>query len=976
MAMKVNLIQSNNMPRRTFIRPRGRHFRTVDRINLSEHVLNINLKKGGRQKFNFSEIEEFVRAIVGNREYQYEAVRDIMIYLWAGGYEDVTELAKENFTKNDHLKERFGSEELMLGHLPLPSRLSGVVHMATGTGKSFVIYAVAYLSLVMGLTKRVLVLGPSSTIIEEGLRDKFRDFITRDDWNKKLPKEYQNKAIELLTNNDVIGDNSITIENINAIYSVGGIRDTLFKGVKEVLVLGDEIHHAYSHLNFNDIHQSLELDQDVDITSGKDSDERSERLWMKFLKANPEITRHIGFTGTPYNQNEYFADVIFDYNIKTAVDEKYIKDINPIIETESDQGDVVWTPEKRYSVILKNHLDNSLKYSYTKNGVRRVKPITVFYCPTQKNAKDRSDDFIRFLIKTEKENNHSRSPDSDLDKIFRQKVICVTSDISTCEYKKQLDHIEETNPDKIGGEVEYIFSVGKLLEGWDVDNVFQIVPMEERIFNSKLLISQVLGRGLRIPRCLKPIDIATKETYPMLTITNHEKFADTIKEILEAVINSDMFIVSEPLLVKELPNWRSKHHFPVFNLNYLSGEKFEDAPEPSEQLQSRQLILEKFDLKENLKIFYNQGNKKYELKKNTVTVDSIVDALSRRFKGREYEGIRFDFGDGEQIRCPTEDEIRNTILIAMEKAGISPNGLTEDNKKQIDLFFNQFLPRGTKIKKPINITGNLVPISTIKLERSSIRVGELERDATAFLSDNYQQEVDEKTKSLLKYIVEKRKLLATPDQQGLFEIDSNNLLQKYQEFVKSLVPNDPRPPYIVTSNAFKTPQSTVHLAYNPEKEFVFRLIDDKDYIDSWIKSPDKGFYSIEYEYWKGGKDRVLRSFNPDFFIKINLDDYINLLKKQGKSDDINYLKELQTKGIKTLIKVVEIKSDEDEDEATPAKAEKAKIHFADLNKKLNDDYQNIDKEFKLEAKQFYTFDLLKPNGFSSWFFKLETGDIK
>ena len=33
-----------------------------------------------------------------------------------------------------------------------------------------------------------------------------------------------------------------------------------------------------------------------------------------------------------------------------------------------------------------------------------------------------------------------------------------------------------------------------LSEGWDVDNVFQIVPMEERVFNSKLLISQVLER--------------------------------------------------------------------------------------------------------------------------------------------------------------------------------------------------------------------------------------------------------------------------------------------------------------------------------------------------------------------------------------------------------------------------------------------------------------------------------------------------
>jgi hypothetical protein len=35
-----------------------------------------------------------------------------------------------------------------------------------------------------------------------------------------------------------------------------------------------------------------------------------------------------------------------------------------------------------------------------------------------------------------------------------------------------------------------------LSEGWDVKNVFQIVPHEERAFNSKLLIAQVLGRGL------------------------------------------------------------------------------------------------------------------------------------------------------------------------------------------------------------------------------------------------------------------------------------------------------------------------------------------------------------------------------------------------------------------------------------------------------------------------------------------------
>ena len=268
------------MSETTFKKPKGRRFQTVDRINLSEHVLKINFRKGSRHKFNFNEIEDYVKAISNGRDYQYEAIRNVMTYLWAGGYTNVAELARENFSTNEHLRERFGNEEIMLGHLPLADRLSGVVHMATGTGKSYVIFAVAYLSLVMGLTKRVLVLGPSSTIIEEGLRDKFKRFMENADWNSKLPKEYQNKAIDLLKNNDVIEDNSITIENINAIYSEGGIRDTLFKNIDEVLVLGDEIHHAYSHLNFNAVQKKLELDQQVTAGTGKDSEEKTERLWM------------------------------------------------------------------------------------------------------------------------------------------------------------------------------------------------------------------------------------------------------------------------------------------------------------------------------------------------------------------------------------------------------------------------------------------------------------------------------------------------------------------------------------------------------------------------------------------------------------------------------------------------------------------------------------------------------------------------
>jgi len=955
---------------------KAKRIKAVEKLNLSEHTLDINIRKCRYEKFRFSDIEEYVRAVTGGREYQYQAIKHTMIYLWGGGYKNVAALANENFAQKIHIKERFGSEEIMLGHLPLSDRLSGVVHMATGTGKSYVIFAVAYLSLVLGLAKRVLVLGPSSTIIEEGLRDKFQEFINKQEWNDRLPKEYQNKAIDLLTNNDAIDDGSITIENINAIYSVGGIRDTLFKGTNEVLVLGDEIHHAYSHLNFNATQKALELDKEEDAERGRGSEDKTERLWMQFLKKHKEITRHIGFTGTPYNKDDYFADVIFDYNIRTAINEKFIKDINPIISTETEDGEMQWTTPKRFAVVLKKHLEISKTYAYKKNGKRQVKPITVFYCPTRPNAKSRTEEFIRFLAKWEREENGATGSDPELNQLVREKVICVITGISDSGFKTKLDNIEETNPNKLGGKVEFIFSVGKLLEGWDVDNVFQIVPMEERIFNSKLLISQVLGRGLRIPRKISHADVQL--TYPWLTVTNHEKFADHIRELMDAVTNSDMYITSEPLKLIDQDNWRGKHHFSLFNLNYLSGIKIEDITEEEETaLPMRELILTKYDVNENVTIERLKGEDKYTLKKKTVSVDSLVDALYRRYKGREFEGIRFDFGNGEQTRCPSEDEIRNTILAAMETSEISDKGLTQDNKKQIDLYFNQFLPRGKKRRVFENIKGDIVPTCTQKIERGSVRVGELERDATAFMSESYKEEVDEKTKALLKHLTETRKPKDDQGSQLTFSfVDSTGLLSNHSEYVRPLIENDDRPPYIVNPSLFKTPQSTVLVSHFPEKEFVFLLLENSQYLDAWIKSPDKGFYSIDYEYWKGGRDRVRRGFNPDFFIKLDLDKYINILKKKDEIKNINALRELQDKGYETLVRVVEIKSDDDDDEATPAKAEWAKAHFEAVNAKLLEPLPgNFDTEYKQDIKQFYTFDLLTPKGYVKWFENLRVGKI-
>ncbi len=64
------------------------------------------------------------------------------------------------------------------------------------------------------------------------------------------------------------------------------------------------------------------------------------------------------------------------------------------------------------------------------------------------HAKTRSEEFIRFLAKWEKKKNSAKGTEAQLDQIARARVICVISNVSSSEYKSELDNIEETNPIK------------------------------------------------------------------------------------------------------------------------------------------------------------------------------------------------------------------------------------------------------------------------------------------------------------------------------------------------------------------------------------------------------------------------------------------------------------------------------------------------------------------------------------------------
>jgi type III restriction enzyme len=147
-----------------------------------------------------------------------------------------------------------------------------------------------------------------------------------------------------------------------------------------------------------------------------------------------------------------------------------------------------------------------------------------------------------------------------------EKVLIVTSH---ADHKKNMAQLKTV--DAKDNPVEWIVSVSMLTEGWDVKNVFQIVPWEDRAFNSKLLIAQVLGRGLRVPE-------EYKSPQPKVRVFNHDSWSRNIRGLINEILEIEVRLASVPLSKGE----RSKYHFDLYNIDYTKVEKEVGAKKDTE----------------------------------------------------------------------------------------------------------------------------------------------------------------------------------------------------------------------------------------------------------------------------------------------------------------------------------------------------------------------------------------------------------
>jgi len=783
-------------------------------------------------KLNLKKWIDFLDVLCGDREFQKEAISDAIIFLASGEYKSIESLVEENFRKNDELQKRYKDIRDYQRNLPLPHKLSAVIDLATGTGKSYVIYGIGQIALGLGLVDKVLVLCPSLTI-ESGLKEKFEKLSGDDKIKSTLPDDVIFKNPRIIDANSTIKNGDICVENIHAVYERTGssINDSLKGNGERVLVLNDEVHHVYNTMGNKDI-----------------------RKWRQFL-LNPDFNFKyiLGFTGTAYIDDEYFNDVIYRYSIRQAVDDKVVKSVDYVAEDEVSSNPAERRREK-FQKIYDNHDEFVKKYRF-------VKPLTILVTKDISKAKTLREDLIDFLEKREKISR----------KAVEKKVLIVTSHK---DHKKNV--LELKNVDDKENSVEWIVSVSMLTEGWDVKNVFQIVPWEDRAFNSKLLIAQVLGRGLRIPE-------EYKSPQPKVRVFNHDAWSRNIRGLVDEILEMEDRLASEVLTSGE----RTKYHFDLYTIDYEKKEKAVKAEKDTEVFDySKGFInlvaqIEQIDRKTEYEDLGGVIKPKTTIiQKEVFSVDEVVAKIVETFKTRDFEAkIRFPKGEYEKEHLPPEKEIKEIIVNSMRKVGIKSGVLTEDNANRIfKAFQTLFRARGSTIVLERTVNKPKL-ISTKKLEKESVSVGSLKHGATIFYTDEFKSDLKQDQQELISDLVKENYNLSRNNQYALIEVNHYK---------------------------FKTPLSVVFANKTPEERFVELLISDKvnGKIDAWIKSRDMGFYSVEYS-WRKGEHPTPGNFNPDFFLKF------------GEN-----------------IVVIEIKADGDDSDENKAKYRWSKQHFEILNEEL------------------------------------------
>ena len=375
--------------------------------------------------------------------------------------------------------------------------------LATGVGKTRLMGAfIAYLYTQHNI-KNFFVVAPNTTIYNKLKLDLcdtnnqkyvFRGLscfavnapriITGDDYSDRQISFNQSEVRVFVFNIDKFNKENANMKGDNEYYGM-----SFYKALSELpdlVLIMDESHHYHGEKGeqaLNELHPVLGLE----------------------LTATPIRAKKKNGQQVP------FKNVVYEYPLSQAIADGYTR--TPYAVTRSDVDFYNFGDEQIDKLMLNDgilcheRIRQKLQVYAANNQKDVVKPFVLVVCKDTAHAK-----WVEEYIKS----------DNFCHGAYRNKVVVVHSKQGNAESEANTKMLLEV--EKADNPVEIVIHVDKLKEGWDVNNLYTIIPL--RTAASKILREQMVGRGLRLPYGERTGDTEVDS----VMLTAHDKFSDILEE--------------------------------------------------------------------------------------------------------------------------------------------------------------------------------------------------------------------------------------------------------------------------------------------------------------------------------------------------------------------------------------------------------------------------------------------------------------
>lgn len=241
------------------------------------------------------------------------------------------------------------------------------------------------------------------------------------------------------------------------------------------------------------------------------------------MKAINELKPILGLelTATPFTESAKgpvaFGNAIYAYSLAEAITDGFVKE--PAVATRKDFDASQLDDAKLERIKLE---DGVRLHEQTKGDLRAY-------------ASNTGRPYVKpFMLVIARDTTHASAlielfkSDAFFDGRYADRVIEVHSALKGEEKEETVQRL--LSVEDPAEKTEIVVHVNMLKEGWDVTNLYTIVPL--RAANARTLIEQSIGRGLRLPYGNRVRKYGQPPTHPAdrLTIVAHDKFQEIVDE--------------------------------------------------------------------------------------------------------------------------------------------------------------------------------------------------------------------------------------------------------------------------------------------------------------------------------------------------------------------------------------------------------------------------------------------------------------